>query len=217
MCKLRTPEITLRNLDIGRLLLHAYYGCRQSYSTVTNPTIAKKIKLDLKAIKIKLDEAKNIERDEGGSEEKDKDKEQKQEEKEKEKDKEQKQVIKKWMEMELEKINEVINREKEEVEAIAEVVDLQKGWNKSNALMLAAAHNDPEYIRIVQCLLDNKADPSLKNELGSNALMIAAENGNHDVVKKLDKMNHPKNKEEPWIKAKNNNEQTGTRILKYRR
>lgn len=81
--------------------------------------------------------------------------------------------------------------------------------------MLAAAHNDAEYTRIVQYLLDNGADPSLTNELGSNALMIAAENGNLDIVKAFDDMYNRKNKGQvwgfcktPWIRCKNKNDQT---------
>lgn len=79
--------------------------------------------------------------------------------------------------------------------------------------MLAAAHNDAEYTRIVQYLLDNGADPSLKNELESNALMIAAENGNLEIVKTLDTMynNNPgswPSSDLPWICCKNKNNQT---------
>jgi ankyrin repeat protein len=62
------------------------------------------------------------------------------------------------------------------------IVNHQGGWNKSTALILAAQFNR---IEITKLLLGFGADMHLHNDVGDNALMVAASRGHIEIVKLL--------------------------------
>ena len=76
----------------------------------------------------------------------------------------------------------------EDVEKMWEHFDIKNevnkpgGWNKVTPLMLAAQANQ---IEVVNFLLGHNADASVQNSLGSNALMLAAEEGYKEIVRVL--------------------------------
>ena len=78
---------------------------------------------------------------------------------------------------------DIVKREWEiDKENVKLKINNQRGWNSVTALMLAA---HAQNIKVVEFLLDIGADIKLTNTLGSNCLMLAAEEGHLDIVKML--------------------------------
>lgn len=79
----------------------------------------------------------------------------------------------------------IINEKK----ATTDFVNCKSGWNNETALMVAASARQGSSEKVIEVLCFHGADINLRNDLGANAFMIAAENGNFLALLKLDKMN----------------------------
>jgi ankyrin repeat protein len=64
-------------------------------------------------------------------------------------------------------------------ESVGLNINEQKGWNKVNALMLAAQNN---HVHVIKYLMSKGAEVDLVNSLNNSALMLAAEAGHHEAV-----------------------------------